>query len=259
MKTVTLPDSAILDNLYVQGISQMDDPFEKQYIRVRTREKRMYDDDEVSDLPNMPASHPHYKEWLTRKWSSDKLISYLAAKNRPLRILEIGCGNGWLSFQLSKLKHSKVTGQDINFTELQQAARVFNGYTKLRFIYGDMFSGILSDRKFDIIIFAASIQYFSSLENILSLSVNRLNPGGEIHILDTHFYKPSELTGAKQRTESYYRSLGFPEMADYYFHHSLKKLTGFTYQLLHNPWSLQHKIFGSKNPFPWICIKRTGQ
>ena len=256
---MTLPDSAILDNLYVMGISQMDDPFEKQYIRVSTLEKRMYDDDEVSNLPNMPVSHPHYEEWLARKWSSSKLIGYLGAQNKPLRILEVGCGNGWLSFQLSKLKNSRVVGQDINFTELQQAARVFNGYTKLRFIYGDMFSGILSDRRFDTIVFAASIQYFSSLQKILELSLDRLNPGGEIHIIDTHFYKPSELTVAKQKKETYYRSLGFPEMATYYFHHSLEELIGFRYQLLHNPWSLQHKLFGSKHPFPWICIKQANQ
>lgn len=256
---MTLPDSAILDNLYVQGISQMDDPFEKQYIRVSAREKRMYDDEEVSNLPNVPLSHPHYKEWLTRKWSSDKLIGYLGAKKKPLRILETGCGNGWLSFQLSKLKHSRVVGQDINFTELQQAARVFNGYARLRFIYGDMFSGILNDRKFDVIVFAASIQYFSSLQEILELSLNRLNPGGEIHIIDTQFYKPPELTVAKQKTASYYRSLGFPEMANYYFHHSLKELDGVKYQLLFNPWSFQHKLFGSKHPFPWIGIKKADQ
>jgi len=122
-----------------------------------------------------------------------------------------------------------------------------------------MFSDILSDRKFDVIVFAASIQYFPSLQAILGLSSERLHPGGEIHIIDTAFYKPVELTGAKQRTASYYRSLGYPEMANYYFHHSLKELDVFRYQLLYNPWSLQHKIFGSKHPFPWICIKRTDQ
>jgi ubiquinone/menaquinone biosynthesis C-methylase UbiE len=54
----------------------------------------------------------------------------------------------------------KITGLDINFTEIQQAARVFNGCQKIKFVYGDLRSGILYGRQFDIIVFAASIQYF---------------------------------------------------------------------------------------------------
>ncbi len=251
-----LPDSAILNNLDVQGPSRMDDPFEKQYITARTREKRMYDDKEVSSLPDLLPSHPHFAEWQFRKRSAAKLISRLKTKKKQPDILEIGCGNGWMSYQLAKIKGANVTGQDINFTELQQAARVFNGHRKLRFIYGDVFEGVLRDRKFDVIVFAASIHYFPSLNKILAFALDKLNPGGEIHILDTHFYKPAETAGAQQRTEAYYRSLGFPEMARHYFHHSTSELNNFRHTTLFNPASLFNRIRGNKEPFPWICLKK---
>ncbi len=249
-------DSAILDNLYVPGTSRISNTFEKLYINVRSREKRICTDEEVANLPDVPVSHPHYKEWQTRKQSCHKLITYLQEQKRPLTILEIGCGNGWLSFQLSRVKHSHVTGQDINFTEVQQAARVFNKHSRLRFIYGDLFSGVLQNRRFDVIVFGASIQYFPCFEGVINLSLKHLNDQGEIHILDTHFYKPVDLLSARQRTESYYWSLGFPEMAHHYFHHSFEDLKPFHFQFLYNPMSIWHKLFPKKSPFPWICIRK---
>lgn len=251
-----LPDSAILNNLYITGTSRMDDPFEKEYINARLKEKRIYDDKEVSSLPDVLLTHPHFNEWQVRKRSANRLIKFLKAKKKPLDILEIGCGNGWFSFQLSQIPQSSVTAQDINFTELQQAARVFNGNTKLRFVYGDVFSGVLRKRKFDVIVLAASVQYFSSLNKIIAFALDQLNTGGEIHIIDTHFYAAEEIIDARSRTAQYYRLLGFPGMENHYFHHSLNELNNFRYRLLFNPASFRNRVLGKKDPFPWVCIKK---
>ena len=251
-----LQDSAILNNLDVHGSLRTDNPFEKQYIRARTRENRMYDDKEVSGLPEILSSHPHYTEWQMRKRSSQRLMRYLETKKQPVSVLEIGCGNGWLSHQLSNIGNVTVTGQDINFTELQQAARVFNGQCKLRFIYGDIFNGILRERKFDVIVFAASIHYFPSLSRVLAFAVDHLHPNGEIHILDTHFYKTGETAAAAKRTYTYYRALGFPEMADHYFHHSVNDLKLFKHKILFDPHSVMSRLLGRNDPFPWVRIKK---
>jgi protein-L-isoaspartate O-methyltransferase len=45
--------------------------------------------------------HRHYHEWQIRKASSNRLVKYLAKKQKILEILEVGCGNGWLSAKLS--------------------------------------------------------------------------------------------------------------------------------------------------------------
>src|SRR5882757_2465665 len=75
--------------------------------------------------------------------------------------------------------------------------------------------------QFDCIVFAASIQYFPSLKKALYKTLSCLKPGGEIHVLDTPFYKPENLERAKRQTLAYYTSFGYPEMADYYFHHCI--------------------------------------
>jgi SAM-dependent methyltransferase len=251
-----LPDSSILTNIEVQGHPRFREIlFEKKYILIRTLENRLYTDEELSRLPEISPTHTHFKEWQVRKSSTSRLIRYLSSWKRSPQILEIGCGNGWLSHQLAEIPGTKVTGMDINFTELQQAARVFSNDPNLRFIHGDIDSGILDNRQFDCIIFAASIQYFPSLKKVLYKTLSCLKPGGEIHVLDTPFYKPEHLERARRRTMAYYTSFGYPEMADYYFHHSIDDLRPFHHMLLHNPNSMKSRIWGTRSPFPWIRIK----
>lgn len=254
--TMYLPDSSILTNIRVPGYARVQDIlFEKTYITTRSLENRVYTDDELMNLPDIAEGHTHYKEWKARKWSGKHLGRYLAKKKRSLEILEIGCGNGWLSHLLADIRGSEVTGLDINFTELQQAARVFNDDPNLSFIHGDIRSGILDDRRFDHIIFAATIQYFPSMKKILHLSLSFLRPGGEIHVLDTRLYRPEEIEREKKRTLAYYTSLGYPEMADFCYHHSINDLRPFHHTWMYNPHAFGSRFWGIKNPYPWIRIK----
>jgi len=113
-----------LTNIQVQGHSRLREIlFEKKYIVIRSLENRLCTDEELAKLPDLPAEHPHHREWEIRRRSVQRLVRYLAGRKRPLEILEVGCGNGWLTHHLAELPGTKVTGIDINFTELQQAAR----------------------------------------------------------------------------------------------------------------------------------------
>jgi ubiquinone/menaquinone biosynthesis C-methylase UbiE len=254
---MNLPDSSILTNIHFPGNAKPGNLlFEKKYITIRCIENRLYTDEEVMKLPAINPAHTHYREWMMRKKSSRRFINYLSVKQKRLSILEIGCGNGWLAHSLSAIPGAEVTGLDINFTELQQAARVFNEDPHLRFIYGDIHAGILHDLKFDIIVFAASIQYFRSLRKTLAVCMQHLAPGGEIHITDTHFYKPAEIHEAKKRTADYYSSLGYPEMAEYYFHHLISELQAFDHKILFNPVSVKNRILRNTDPFYWIRIQK---
>lgn len=224
--------------------------FEEQYIALRKKEQRLYSDEEVWQLPYISPDHPHYKEWIARKRSSDRLVKHL---NKPLSILEIGCGNGWLSHKLSTIKGSQVTGFDINQLELYQARKVFGDSRNLEFTAKDPLAGNV---KFDVIVFAASIQYFASLNEIISRSMTRLQPGGSIHIIDTHFYKPTEVPAAQKRTENYFTSIGFAGMSENYFHHSLEELKRFDYEVLYNPSAWWNKLLQRTDPFHWVRIKK---
>ena len=233
------------------------DTFREQYLALRQRENRLYSDHQVRQLPTIEADHPHYKEWIVRKQSIEKLVRHIRHMNRPLNILEVGCGNGWLAHRLSQIPRTTVTGFDINLEELQQAKRVFCKQLNLQFKSANPFS-FNNEKPFDLIIFAASIQYFPSLDAIICDALAHLNVGGSIHIIDTHFYALEEVPAAQQRTVDHFTSLGFPGMADYYFHHSLATLSKFGYSILYNPQSMQNKLFGGRDrsPFYWITIKK---
>jgi ubiquinone/menaquinone biosynthesis C-methylase UbiE len=228
--------------------------FEEKYISLRKKENRLYTDEQLRWLPEIEDSHPHYKEWEARKSSCNKLIQHLSNKRIELNILDVGCGNGWLCHHLSKIPGSNVAGIDINKTELNQAKRVFDHIENVEFLFGGIDNERTRNEKFDAIIFAASIQYFPSLDNIIPAALQLLLPEGEIHILDSHFYKSSELEIARKRSFDYYHSLQFAEMTEYYFHHCVDELNPYNHKIFYNPDLFRNRFVKNKNPLPWICI-----
>ena len=229
--------------------------FEQLYPAVRKKEGRIYTDQEVLGLPEIAKRHSHYTEWMIRKESCRRLKQYFENRKTALQILELGCGNGWLARRLAEIPRSQITGADINNTDLQQAERAFYHIPNLQFIAGGILAEEIRDTGYDFIVFAASIQYFSSLKEIINLALGKLKANGEIHILDSNFYKSEEISAAKERTANYYSGLGFPEMTKYYFHHTIDELHSFSFKILYRP-SLMNRLSNNKNPFPWICIKK---
>lgn len=213
---------------------------EELYIQVRDKEGRIIPDDLLQRLPDVPIGHPYHKEWATRKKSQQRFIRYLQHKEKlPLNILDVGCGNGWLSHRLYLAGH-KVTAADLNLAELTQAERVFGTHTDLEWLYADVLADNIIHAPFDIILFAASCQYFSSIQGLVNKIKPLLKAGGEVHFLDSMFYKNSEVPGAQGRTAAYYSSLGFPQMSQYYFHHSREELKNTGFRKMH-PGFLQRK------------------
>jgi SAM-dependent methyltransferase len=226
--------------------------FEPAYISLRRKEGRMYTDDEVLQLPNVPPGHQLVGEWKQRKRSAHRLESYLRSKKQALNILEIGCGNGWLSHRLSCIPNVTVTGTDINETELLQALRVFQK-DNLNFFTGDIRELDLRP-PFDAIVFAASFQYFFPAASILDRCLQLLQDDGEVHIIDTAFYSEADAVLARQRSAVYFLSMGAADMNAFYFHHTEQSLADYRWRYRHKPnaWS---RFFFRTTTFPWIVIQ----
>ena len=238
-----------------------DNPAEEIYLKTRKKEGRLYDDSIVKNLPEFSADHRYYGEWRIRKLSSQKLIHYLSNIKGEKEILDLGCGNGWLSNKLSRLDKSDVIGMDLNITELEQASRVFLPRNNLLFAYADIFNNALGEYKFDFIILAAMIQYFRDISSLFENLLGKLKAKGEIHIIDSPLYSEKEVLKARERSALYYTELGVPEMKEYYNHHTLREIcSNFNTDLLYNPKSLVNRTKGtlSKNysPLYWIKIKK---
>jgi SAM-dependent methyltransferase len=213
---VNVPDTYQPSNIYVPGLS-----------RPEARDKHphnhnLYTDREVAMLPGLSKTHPRYREWTGRITSASRLIRYLAKNKKAAHILEIGCGNGWLSHQLSSVPGSRVVGLDPNLNELRQAARVFRHQSNLKFIYGDFYSDILQDLSFDIIVMAATVHHFPSLPLIIGDVLPHLRARGELHLLDSCLYRPA--------------------------------LQDFPHRYLYDPRSLWNRIVRKGTGMPWVCI-----
>ena len=222
------------------------------YLRVREKEGRLYPDLLARELPAIPHGHPLYKEWRARAASSDRLTSYLARLGYPLTILDLGCGNGWLANRIVKSAgNASVVGVDLNLPELTQARRLFQDIARLSWIAADISSAPFSQRPFDVIVMASSIQYFPDLAALLQLLLPLLKQNGEIHFLDSPFYSSEEVSSARDRTRKYYENLGLPEMAAHYHHHSVALLDAYDPVWLYSPQAA--KVPDS--PFPWIRLR----
>lgn len=230
--------------------------FDSLYLKLREHEGRIYSDKEVQQLPEIHNDHVYFKEWMIRRDSYERLIKYLVAKEKSLNILEVGSGNGWLSAKLATIPGSNVLGLEINICELNQAIRVFNRVSNLAFKKCDISKDVLTENNFDIILFAATIQYFSSFELIINKSLDLLKEDGELHIIDSHFYDKTGIPDARKRSAAYFSSLGFAEMKEMYFHHSKTDYENYNHRILYQPGKFAINFRRVKNPFPWICITK---
>ena len=231
--------------------------FESAYIKLRKEEGRLLSLQEIKRLPNTSKSNPHRKEWHLRKRSTERLLTYVN-KYRPYRVLDLGCGNGWLTYKLSR-SCKDVLGLDVNKTELLQAQRLLAG-KNATLILGDVFEW-QPDKKIDLIIINAALQYFQNAHDLISKLVSLLSIDGEIHLLDSPIYQNGEaVKHAKMRSKNYFKNQNMSQMQEFYFHHSWEDLASFSYEILYSPDKIHHrlkrKIFGNDSPFPWIRIKK---
>lgn len=249
---MNLDFSRITQQQNVYYLTPEDAGFSKYYLAVREKEHRILTDAEVRKLPYLERD-----EWPYRIKSTERFLAYISKKNEPMNMLTIGCGNGWFSNKIAAIdtKH-EVIGLDVNREELEQAARIFKK-ENLHFVYADIFKASeMFASKFDIITLNGAIQYFEDFQGLISLLESFLTSNGEIHIIDSPFYKTSEIAAAKERTKEYYTELGVPEMAKNYFHHNEDLIANFDVLYTYKR-NIIHKILGKKDsPFSWYRLTK---
>ncbi|MCT4580629.1 MAG: class I SAM-dependent methyltransferase [Flavobacteriales bacterium] len=234
-------------------LTPFENTFESNYLAVRAKENRVYADEVVAILPDVATDHSQYLEWKLRQKTRQRFVNYLKQKSYK-NVLDIGCGNGWFTNIIAQNIDGKIIGLDINKEELEQGRRVFLD-SRLTFAYGDLFYAEFEE-KFDLIVLNAAVQYFPDLTLLFQRLKSLLSARGEIHILDSPFYSTlEESRAAQQRTATYYKQLGFPEMEKYYYHHQLDDLNGWE-RLYVPPKNMLQKIMNRKDsPFGWYTWK----
>lgn len=116
---------------------------------------------------------------LQRK-SAKKLCCFLP-ETAPTKILEIGCGTGFLTEELQKrYPHAEIIGIDISKEMVFSCRQKFTGYQNLSFDVADG-ENFKSNQKFDFIVSNLAVQWFDNpIIGLRNLSCH-LNKGGELY------------------------------------------------------------------------------
>ncbi|HMQ75881.1 MAG TPA: class I SAM-dependent methyltransferase [Flavobacteriales bacterium] len=239
------------------GVALLERPgrFGDLYDRARGLEGRILDDAEVARLPHRSGG-PHRWEWRVRARNAQRLLVHLARPAPRSTVLDVGCGNGWMSALLARAGHT-VLGIDRNLPELRQAARVFPDGP--RFALADLFNPALDDLRFNVVLFAASFHYFADARSTLQRA-RMLAPDGEVHVMDSTLYPDQKAAGeARARTAAYYAHIGVPELAAHYHAHTLEDVrTAGPHLILRRPrgWNAPvDRLYGLRDPFHHVVLR----
>jgi len=170
--------------------------FGADYAQHRAAEGRDYSGEALASLPYLKTG-AFAEQWRIRARTFDAFMRRVvrplaAARGQPLRVLDLGAGNGWLSYRLALEGHSSVALdiRDDVVDGLGAVAplmrRVPNQIQPIRASFEDV---PLASTSVDIAVFNASLHYALDLAAALGEAARVVRPGGCIAILDSPFYR----------------------------------------------------------------------
>jgi ubiquinone/menaquinone biosynthesis C-methylase UbiE len=190
--------------------------FLRDYGKIRHAEGRESDDPAYyRALPFRDLTGRNSAQWAIRARTWSHFENYVLRElesgiRRPLEILDIGAGNGWMSYRLALREHKPVA-LDI-FSESSDGLRCARHYPR-RFpcVEAEFDRLPFGDGRFDLAIFNSSIHYSTDYRRTLTETRRCLRHSGRIVIMDSPIYKRAE-HGEQMRTErhaQFERTYGF--------------------------------------------------
>ena len=170
------------------------DRFAADYALQRAAEGRALPPDDLASLPYLRTG-PHARQWSVKARTFEALLRrtlepLAKARKRPLCVLDLGAGNGWLSHRLSRAGHfgTAVDIRDDGVDGLGAARRLLEG-TAFDCCKASFDCLPIADCEADIVVFNASLHYSTDLATTLREAVRVTRSGGRIAILDSPFYE----------------------------------------------------------------------
>jgi SAM-dependent methyltransferase len=194
--------------------------FMHDYELVREAEGRGSSDPEFYlCLPFQDRTGRNSWQWSIRsrtfRYFATRILPALEARvSRPLTFLDLGAGNGWLSYRLAQLGHHPIAVdlQTSSFDGLGAAIHYQHSLPKLfpRF-QAELDRLPFANGQFDCAIFNASFHYSENYDRTLAETIRCLRPGGTIVIADSPSYSREEvgLQMVEERRKSFQKSYGF--------------------------------------------------
>ncbi|MHB1938210.1 MAG: class I SAM-dependent methyltransferase [Acidobacteriaceae bacterium] len=153
------------------------------------------------ELPFLDLSGRNTAQWGIRArtfgYIERRLLPAIVARyHRRLRILDLGAGNGWLSYRLALQGHAP-TAVDLLTNDRDGLGAAIHYRKRLTTTLFPRFQAELNnlpfaDGQFDLVIFNASFHYAENYEDTLAEAVRCARAGGTVMIADTPWYRKEE-------------------------------------------------------------------
>jgi SAM-dependent methyltransferase len=169
--------------------------FRVEYAAQRAAEGRHYAEAELFALPYL-ASGPLARQWAVRARTFDAfmrriLLPLARQTSHPLHVLDVGAGNGWLSYRMT-LAGCSATAVDLRddaVDGLGAAASYLRASDGSFHRVAASFDALpLAALSMDVVVFSAALHYAVDLAVVLREAHRVARPGGRIVILDSPFY-----------------------------------------------------------------------
>ena len=166
-------------------------------------------------LPYRDLTGRWQKDWNIRARSFRALLQKVvepmeASLRRPLQILDIGAGNGWLSHRLSQRGH-KLTAVDLLTNEFDGLGAFIHYDTRWIPVQAEMNALPFAKGQIDLLIYNASFHYSTEYLNTLNEAVRVLGQNGALVILDSPIYRHpnSGIQMVSEREAIFNKNYGF--------------------------------------------------
>jgi SAM-dependent methyltransferase len=194
--------------------------FIAEYELIRAAEGRGSSQSEYYlSLPFKDISGRNNNQWAIRARTflamEQSIVAPLSELNkRPLRILDLGAGNGWMSYRLALLGHLPIAVDLLtNDRDGLGAAIHYNTHIQPLFprVQADLDRLPFASSIFDLVIFNASFHYSEKYERTFTEALRCTRPGGSIVIADTPWYAEEE-SGRRmveEKHKRFFKTYGF--------------------------------------------------
>jgi len=115
----------------------------------------------------------------------EKLLEVLNLQENS-RVLELGCGNGFITEYISDVTGAHITGVDYSKTAIKNAVeRTKNKKEKLSFLCQDIKKMDFSKGVFDVVIVIDTLHFVENIDEMVKKMKNSLKPNGQMGIFFT--------------------------------------------------------------------------
>ena len=170
--------------------------FAQAYAEHRAEEGRGQAGEDPLHLP-YPRSSPFARQWAVRARTYETLARRVVLPLserllKPLRVLDLGAGSGWLSFRMALGGHSAIA-LDIRDDAVDGLAAadplIALAPDRMRRLTASFEAIPLPPGSVDLAVFNASLHYAVDLGAALAEATRVVRPGGQIVIADSPFYR----------------------------------------------------------------------